>query len=209
MRKTHLMFMTLSLALLAGCGQAPALTAGVQASAGVSQAEAASLSAKIKARFRGFYDRLDVTNDKKWKADDFEMPEDRFLNCFRNIDTDNDAVVTFEEYWPKDRHAELVEDVTARAKVFQMSSGGKTSFDEAEWMFDKYLKKYLPARERKRESQDAFDSADANKDKVLNTAELGHALGIMEAKAFEKYIERQVNRSKGQPEKPTKPINEQ
>lgn len=199
MRKNQLLLVTLSLALLAGCGQSGALTTGVAAAEGLSQAEAASLSTKIKARFRGFYDRLDTTNDKKWSPEDFEMTEKRFLNCFRSIDTDNDSVVTFEEYWPKDRHSELVEDVTARAKVFQMSSGGKTTFDEAEWMFDKYLKKYLPARERKRESQEAFDDADANKDKVLNRAELGHALGIMEAKAFEKYIERQVNRSKGQP----------
>ena len=202
MRKPTLLFMTLSLALLAGCGQAPMPASGAAAAAMAYEAEAAkSLSAKIKARFRAFYDKLDANKDKQRSAQDFGLSEKRFLNCFRTIDTDNDAIVTFDEYWPKERHAELVFDVESRAKMFQITAGGKTTFDEALEMFDAYLKPYLPQRERKRESKDAFDTADANNDKVLNRAELAYALGIMEAKAFEKYIERQVNRSKGQPDK--------
>ena len=42
-------------------------------------------------------------------------------------------------------------------------------------------------------------SADANGDDFLNKTELTYALGIMESKAFENYIQNKVGRSNGQP----------
>jgi hypothetical protein len=203
--RTKFLFAILSLTLLAGCGQAPlAPVAGLSAGT-VAEAEAAgSLSTKVKARFRAFYNKLDKNKDKNWTSADFDMPEDRFLNCFRSIDTDNDKDVSFEEYWPKERHDDMIEDIQARSTVFAMQTGGKTSYDEAFDLLDVYLKPYLAADERNRETEDAFKTADANKDKTLNKAELAFAIGIMEAKAFEHYIEKQINRSKGQPDKPKK-----
>jgi hypothetical protein len=202
--KHPFLFMTLSLALLAGCGQAPVSPIGAAMTPeAVAEAEAAkSLSGKIKARFRGFFDRLDANNDKKWTATDFKMDEKRFLNCFRSIDTDNDEDVEYDEYYPKERHDELILTIQSRAKVFLMSDGKtRVSFDDVFDNLDAYLKPYLPQRERKKESKEAFGDADANNDDYLNKSELAFCLGIMECKAMEKYIERQVNRSNGQPAK--------
>jgi hypothetical protein len=193
------------LTLLAGCGLARvAPMAGVSAATAAEAEAAGSLSTKVKARFRAFYNKLDTNKDKNWTAADFDMPEDRFLNCFRSIDTDNDKDVSFTEYWPTERHDELISEIQARATVYAMQSGGKTTYDEAADLLEGYLKPYLNADDRRRESQDAFKTADANKDKTLNKTELPYAIGIMEAKAFEHYIETQVARSKGQPEKSKK-----
>ena len=201
MTLTRSILLTLTHAMLTGCGQSLSLAPAPAASAAGYEAQrAASLSTKIKARFRGMFTRKDENKDNQWTAEDFAMPEDRFLNCFRRIDTDNDHVVTFKEYWPDDRHKELVETVESRAKVYMMNVEGKMTYDDAFELLDAYLKPYLDARSRKKESKAAFNDADANNDKTLNQAELAHALGIMESKAFERYIDRQVNRSKGQPE---------
>jgi hypothetical protein len=202
-RKNPLLFMTLSLALLAGCGQAPGPLSVATPAAAEAEAEALAAkgnSAKVKARFKAFFDKMDINNDKKWTADDFKMKPERFKKEFRGIDTSDDLAVTFSEYWPNERHAELMEDVTARAKVFMLTAGKtRVDFDDVFDSLDAYLKKYLPARERKREGEEAFKDADANNDKYLNKTELTYALGIMESKAFENYIQNKVGRSNGQP----------
>ena len=201
MRKNPFLFVTLSLALLAGCGQAPSpMSTGTLAAETEAEALAKGTSAKVKARFKGFFDKMDVNNDKKWTAEDFKMQPDRFKKEFRGIDTSDDLAVTFSEYWPTERHTELMADVTARAKVFMLTAGKtRVDFDDVFDSLDAYLKKYLPARERKREGKEAFKDADANKDDFLNKTELTYALGIMESKAFENYIQNKVGRSNGQP----------
>lgn len=208
MRKTPLLFATLSLALLAGCAKAPMPLAADATAASTAEAEAAgSLNTKVTARFRAFFNKLDANKDKKWTADDFKMQADRFHKAFGGIDTSNDEAVTFEEYWPKERRDELLEDIQARATVFAMQSGAKVTYDEAFELLVTYLKNDLPKDQRERETDDAFKAADANHDKTLNKAELAYAIGIMEAKAYEHYIENRVNRSNGQPDKPVHPIN--
>jgi hypothetical protein len=207
-RKTSVLFMTLSLALLAGCSKAPMpLTASVEAASSAEAEAAGSLSTKVKARFKAFFNKLDANNDKKWTKDDFKMQADRFHKAFGGIDTSNDEAVSFEEYWPKERHDELIEDIQARATVFALQSGGKTTYDDAFPLLFAYLKGDLPKAQRQSETDDAFKTADSNHDKVLNKTELGYAIGIMEAKAYEHYIEVKVNRSNGQPDNPEHPIN--
>ena len=62
MTKSRVLFMTLSLALLAGCGQAPSPIAASVEPVAASEAEAAgSLSTKVKARFRAFFNKLNAT----------------------------------------------------------------------------------------------------------------------------------------------------
>lgn len=187
--------------LLAGCGQSPAALPTPEAPL-VSPAEAlakTSLKSHTKKVFMAVFKGYDANKDGKWTPSDFDLEEKHFNNIFRNMDTDDDLVVTSKEYFSNDRLAEKVDYFDSRARV-SAATQGRMGIDNTEYVLEFYLKPFLSKKDRRAFIEKAFASCDKNKDKVLNMAELALAYAVVEAKADEKDIEKKVNRSKGQTE---------
>lgn len=202
--RTLLTITLASAALLAGCGKAPqvALSAPVVGAADASGIIGDGLSSRLKRLHGAIFDLYDADSDGTWRPDDFELPEDRFLNLFHNEDDDDDRVVTKKEFYTKAEHEDMLLYVEARAGVTAHAVGGRVSFDKAFDVLDVYLAPYLNKDDRKTFIKKAFKAADADDTAYLKIPELQAAYAILLAKAEEKRIEKAVNRSKGQPDTP-------
>ena len=190
-------------ATAAGCARAPGLPQAPVALG--TQAEALAgggLSTRLKRLYGAVFSLYDADGDGVWKPKDFDLPEDRFLNLFHKEDDDDDRIVTKIEFYTKAEHADEVLYVEARAGVTAHAVGGRVTFDKAFDVLDVYLAPYLNKQLRKKFITKAFATADADDTGYLKTPELEIAYAILLAKAEEKRIEKAVNRSKGQPDKP-------
>ena len=192
--------------LLAGCG-APALTASTRSmnAADASGLIGDGLSSRLKRLHGAIFDLYDADSDGIWTPKDFDLPEERFNNLFRNEDADDDRKVTEKEFYTKDEHTDMLLYVEARAGVTAHAVGGRVSFDKAFDVLDTYLSPYLNKDDRKQFIKKAFEAADKDDTNYLKTPELQAAYAILLAKAEEKRIEKAVNRSKGQPDAPISP----
>lgn len=189
-------------ASLAGCARAPGLPAAPGArSAEVAAMAAGGLSTRLKRLYGSVFDLYDADDSGEWTPEDFDLPEDRFLNLFHNEDADDDKIVIKTEFYTKPEHADEVLYVEARAGVTAQTVGGRVSYDKAFDVLDVYLAPYLNKDLRKKFIKKAFETADADDTGYLKTPELEIAYAILLAKAEEKRIEKAVNRSKGQPDK--------
>jgi hypothetical protein len=186
---------------LAGCGGTPGAPARATAMM-ASDFEAAGLATRLKRLYGGIFDLYDANDDGEWGPKDFELPEDRFLNLFHKEDADDDRIVTKAEFYTKAEHDDMLLYCEARATVTSQTVGGRVSFDKAFDVLDVYLAPYLNKDDRKKFIKKAFATADADDTDYLKVPELEAAYGILLAKAEEKRIEKAVNRSKGQPDKP-------
>ena len=192
-----------TLAALSACGRAPGLPgAPAAAAAGAVEAKAGGLGTRLKRLYGAVFDLYDADDDGVWRPKDFDLPEDRFLNLFHNEDEDDDKVVTKPEFYTKAEHADEVLYVEARAGVTAHAVGGRVTFDKAFDVLDVYLAPYLNKDLRKKFITKAFGTADEDDTGYLKIPELEVAYAILLAKAEEKRIEKAVNRSKGQPDKP-------
>lgn len=198
--RTTLALVVVASATLAGCGRGmTGVAPGVAVQASGTEAMAGGLSSKVKRLFHEIFDLYDADDSGKWEPKDFTLDEKRFLNLFHNYDADDDRVVTLAEFYPKERHDDMVVSIEARAEVSAAGVNGRVGFDKAMFFLDVYLKPYLNAGDRKRFITKAFAQADDDDSKFLKAKELEIAFAILEAKAVEKGIEKQVNRSIGQP----------
>lgn len=194
----------LALAVLTGCG-APSGVSGAAPLPNALTASAAGGKAAVgtylKARFKAAFKSFDANGDGKWTPDDVKLPEDRFLNLFGPIDTNDDHKVTFAEFYPDAKHKDRLDFIMARAGVTSQALGGRVGFDEAFMALEVYLQPYLNKADRKAAVKKAFETSDKNDDGILSKAEFPYAYAILEGEAEQKDFERRINRSLGQPER--------
>lgn len=190
--------------LLAGCG-APASSLGAPGAPSAFEASAAGGKAAVgtylKGRFKAAFKSFDANGDSKWTAADVKLPEDRFLNLFGPLDTNDDHQVTFAEFYPDAKHRDRLDFIMARAGVTSQALGGRVGFDEAFMALEVYLQPYLNKADRKAAVKKAFATSDKNDDGILSKAEFPYAYAILEGEAEQKDFERRINRSLGQPER--------
>lgn len=203
MKKLSLLVPLAAVLLVTGCGLSAPLAAsqaaGGEASASATKAAKAAVGTYLKARYKDAFKAFDANGDGKWTASDVNLPEERFLNLFGRIDTNNDHAVTFAEFYPDAKHKDRLDYIMARSEVTAKALGGHVGLDEAFDSLEVYLQPYLNKADRKAAIKKAFDASDKNKDGILSQAEFPYAYAILEGESEQKDVEKRINRSGGQP----------